>query len=169
MDSPFSAKLGTNYSPEDEEISEIRAFLVEPTLRLNRLDDKIAELEQAIQKLKEERDDFRAFVDAHKALVSPVRRLPIDLIQEIFVACLPTNRNSAMSAFDAPLLLGRICSSWRTISLSTPRLWTTLHVVNPSVSLKEVDATQFAEIVALRLAAAKMWLERSNPYPLSSP
>ncbi|KAJ7762571.1 hypothetical protein B0H16DRAFT_1529247 [Mycena metata] len=166
MDSPFSAKLGTNYSPEDEEILEIQAFLVEPTLRLNRLDDKIAELEQAIQKLKEERKDFRAFVDAHKALVSPVRRLPIDIIQEIFLACLPTNRNCAMSAFDAPLLLGRICSSWRTISLSTPPLWTTLHIVNPSVS-KEVDATQFGEIVALRLAAAKMWLKRSAPYPLS--
>ncbi|KAJ7782493.1 hypothetical protein DFH07DRAFT_704529, partial [Mycena maculata] len=59
-------------------------------------------------------------VEAHKA---PTRRLPLDFIQEIFVACLPTHWNCAMSASEAPVILGPVCSSWRSISLSTPRLW----------------------------------------------
>ncbi|KAF8213683.1 hypothetical protein K438DRAFT_1550126, partial [Mycena galopus ATCC 62051] len=127
MASPFILRLGTNYCPTDEEVAEIKSHLVEPSLRLKELDDKIAELQKAIDKLAEERDGLGAYVGAHKALISPVRRLPLDIIQEIFIACLPTHRNCVMSASEAPILLGRICSSWRALSLSTPRLWASLH------------------------------------------
>ncbi|KAJ6581782.1 hypothetical protein B0H19DRAFT_884580, partial [Mycena capillaripes] len=123
MSSPFAAQLGTNYCPKDDEILEIKELLVEPTRRLKRLDDEIADLQKAIRKLAEERDGLDAFVAAHQALISPVRRLPLDIIQDIFIACIPTHRNCVMSASEAPVLLGRICSSWRAISLSTPRIW----------------------------------------------
>ncbi|KAJ6562564.1 hypothetical protein B0H19DRAFT_892918, partial [Mycena capillaripes] len=123
MFSPFAAQLGTNYCPKDAEILDIKTFLVEPTLQLKRLDEKIADLQKAIDRLAAERNVLGAFVEGHKAVISPVRRLPLDIIQEIFVACIPTHRNCVMSTAEAPVLLGRICSSWRVISLSTPRLW----------------------------------------------
>ncbi|KAJ7019213.1 hypothetical protein C8F04DRAFT_351278 [Mycena alexandri] len=164
-DSPFSAHLGTNYCPKDEEVLEIKSLLVEPTLRLKSLDNEIADLQKAIDKLKEEHDSVGSFVEAHKALISLARRLPLDIIQEIFVACLPNDRNCAMSASEAPVLLGRICSSWRAISMSTPRIWAKLHIVDPPPF---PDApTLVAETVALRLATAKIWLRRSGQCPLS--
>ncbi|KAJ6594646.1 hypothetical protein B0H19DRAFT_908650, partial [Mycena capillaripes] len=123
MSSPFATQLGTNYCPTDKEVLEIENLIVEPTLRLKCLDDEIANLQKAIDKLAEERESLGAYVEAHRALISPVRRLPLDIIQEIFLACLPTHRNCVMSAYKAPILLGRICSLWRAISLSTPRLW----------------------------------------------
>ncbi|KAJ7134869.1 hypothetical protein C8R44DRAFT_560198, partial [Mycena epipterygia] len=123
MSSPFAARLGTNYCPKDKEIAEIKALLVEPTLRLKCLDDEIAEMRKALDKLIAEHDALAAYVESHKALMSPARQLPVDIIQEIFTACIPTHRNCVMSASEAPVLLGRICSSWRTLSLSTPRLW----------------------------------------------
>ncbi|KAJ7677617.1 hypothetical protein B0H17DRAFT_863759, partial [Mycena rosella] len=123
MSDPFASKLGTNYCPEDEEIAEINALLVEPAQRLKCLDDEITDLHSALDSLREERGSLGAYVGAHKALISPARRLPLDIIQEIFLACIPTHRNCVMSFIEAPVLLGRICSSWRTISLSTPRLW----------------------------------------------
>ncbi|KAJ7762482.1 hypothetical protein B0H16DRAFT_1368650 [Mycena metata] len=166
-DSPFSAHLGTKYCPSDEEVLEIKAFLVEPTLRLKNLDDEIADLQKAIDKLKAERDSVESFVDAHKALISPARRLPLDIIQEIFIACLPTHRNCVMSASEAPVLLGRICSSWRAISLSTPRLWSSLHIVDPAPHGDPIGASAVADRVTLRLATTKMWLARSGHCPLS--
>ncbi|KAJ7765087.1 hypothetical protein DFH07DRAFT_1059019 [Mycena maculata] len=165
MSSPFAQKLGTNYCPTDDEVPEIKALLVEPTLKVKDLDDEIAELQKAIDKLIEERDSLVANVEAHRALISPARRLPLDIIQEIFVACLPTHRNCVMSASEAPVLLGRICSAWRSISLSTPRLWASLHVVEPtraSYSLPTFDAKY-----AQRLETTKMWLGRSGTCPLS--
>ncbi|KAJ7134884.1 hypothetical protein C8R44DRAFT_437146 [Mycena epipterygia] len=166
MSSPFAARLGTNFCPKDKEITEIKALIVEPTLRLERLDDEIAEMQKAIDKLTAERDALAVYVDGHKALISPVRQLPVDIIQEIFTACIPTHRNCVMSASEAPVLLGRICSSWRTLSLSTPRLWARLHVVEP-VRLYNVTSTLFEEKLAQRLETTRTWLGRSGQCPLS--
>ncbi|KAF8138016.1 hypothetical protein K438DRAFT_1880932 [Mycena galopus ATCC 62051] len=164
MASPFATRLGTNYCPTDEEVFEIQDLLAEPNLRLKGIDDEIAKLRTAIDKLAEERDNLGAYVEAHKALISPVRRLPLDIIQEIFIACLPTHRNCVMSASEAPVLLGRICSSWRTISLSTPRLWARLHVVEPH---HDPTTTSFEQKVAQRLEITKTWLGRAGQCPLS--
>ncbi|KAJ7019222.1 hypothetical protein C8F04DRAFT_1148506 [Mycena alexandri] len=170
MSSPFASKLGTNYCPRDEEILEIQSLLTEPCLRLKSLDDEIAALQRTIVTLSEERDALGAYVDAHRALTSPLRRLPFDIIQEIFMACLPTHRNCVMNAQEAPVLLGRICSSWRTISRSSPRLWSSLHIVEPTrpYSSPHISHPTFFELkVAQRLEVAKAWLRRSGDCPLS--
>ncbi|KAJ7162260.1 hypothetical protein C8R46DRAFT_1353242 [Mycena filopes] len=164
MSSPFASKVGTNYCPKDEERVEIESLLVEPTLRLNRLDEEILELQTTIDKLAAERETLGAFVDAHTALLSPARRLPLDMVQEIFVACLPTHRNCVMSASEAPVLLGRICSDWRAISLSTPCLWSRIHIVEPS---SWSASPLLAEKLAQRLETTKIWLDRSGQCPLS--
>ncbi|KAJ7162275.1 hypothetical protein C8R46DRAFT_1104087 [Mycena filopes] len=164
--SPFAAQLGTNYCPKDDEIAEIKSLLVEPTRRLKQLDDKIADLQKAIDKLAEERHRLGSYVGGHEALISPVRRLPLDILQEIFIACIPTHRNCVMSAAEAPVLLGRICSSWRTISLATPRLWCRLHIVEPP-RLYGSSPTLVDRKIAQRLEITKMWLRRSGQCPLS--
>ncbi|KAJ7437728.1 hypothetical protein FB451DRAFT_1570557 [Mycena latifolia] len=165
MCSPFLSKLGTNYCPKDKEFAEIQIFLAEPTLRLKLLDDKIADLQEALHKLADERSALSAYVDAHRALISPARRLPFDIIQEIFFACLPSHRNCVMSAAEAPVLLGRICSSWRAISLSTPRLWSRVHVVEPSCPPN--DVALFEEKLVQRRETTTAWLNRSGHCPLS--
>ncbi|KAJ7810029.1 hypothetical protein B0H14DRAFT_3758419 [Mycena olivaceomarginata] len=167
MASPFAVQLGTNYCPKDEEVLEIKSHLVEPTQRLRRLDEMIADLQKTIDKLVEERDGLGIYVDAHKALISPARRLPLDIVQEIFVACLPTHRNCVMSASEAPVLLGRICSSWRALSLTTPRLWANLHIVEPPRGRYGSSDTLVDEKVMQRLDTMKMWLGRSGQCPLS--
>ncbi|KAJ6459806.1 hypothetical protein C8R47DRAFT_131106 [Mycena vitilis] len=167
MYSPFAAQLGTNYCPKDEELPQIKALLVEPSLRLKRFDDEIAELQKAMNRLAEERDSLRLWMDAHRALISPARRLPMDIVQEIFIACLPTHRNCVMSGSEAPVLLGRICSSWRTISLSTPRLWARLHVVEPPSFYGPDNAHLYEAKLAQRLETTRMWLGRSGQCPLS--
>ncbi|KAJ6537311.1 hypothetical protein DFH09DRAFT_1178438, partial [Mycena vulgaris] len=166
MTSCFSPKLGTNYCPKDDEVLEIQALLVEPTLRLDRLDNEIAAMREALDTLIAERDGVDAYVSAHKALISPVRRLPLDIIQEIFIACMPTHRNCVMSAREAPVLLGRICSAWRAISLATPRLWASLHVVEPSRSYPTSSDALFEAKWTQRLETAKTWLSRSSQCPL---
>ncbi|KAJ7694552.1 hypothetical protein B0H17DRAFT_931548, partial [Mycena rosella] len=95
-----------------------------------------------------------------------VRRLPLDIIREIFVTCLPTDRNCAMSAVEAPILLGRICSAWRAISLSTPRLWAKLHIFEPLPPSPSAVAF-FEKSLVQRIEATKLWLRRSGQCPLS--
>ncbi|KAJ7466897.1 hypothetical protein FB451DRAFT_1178162 [Mycena latifolia] len=141
--SPFASKLGRSYCPKDEEVG-IKSLLVHPSLQLERLDE-IADMQKAIDKLKEhwQRDSLAVYMEGYKALISLVRRLPLDIVQAIFMACIPT-RNCVMSAREAPVLLGRICNAWRGISLSTPRLK-----------------------LAQRLETTKTWLGRSGHCALS--
>ncbi|KAJ6456420.1 hypothetical protein C8R45DRAFT_1034425 [Mycena sanguinolenta] len=168
MSSPFTSKLGTNYCPLDAEILEIQALLVEPLSHLRSLDVRIADLQKAIDELAQERAGVKAYVHAHQALLSPIRRLPLDILEEIFVACLPTHRNCVMSASEAPVLLGRICSSWRAISLATPRLWARLHIVKPERAHWPTSHLHVYErLQAQRVEITKAWLDRSGQCPLA--
>ncbi|KAF7330807.1 hypothetical protein MVEN_02419900 [Mycena venus] len=129
-------------------------------------------MRKALDNLTEERDTLLDFVEAHKALMSPIRRLPFDIIEGIFVACLSTHRNCVMSAQEAPVILGRICSSWRNISLSTPRLWSRLHIVEPMLPRLPVPLSpsgrRLLEAHRLRrLEVTNTWLGRSGECPLS--
>ncbi|KAJ6594656.1 hypothetical protein B0H19DRAFT_1096334 [Mycena capillaripes] len=71
-----------------------------------------------------------------------------------------------MSVSEAPVLLGRICSSWRAISLSTPRIWTRLHIVEPPLAYGPV-AESYDKKAAQRLEVTKTWLGRAGQCPLS--
>ncbi|KAJ7785186.1 hypothetical protein DFH07DRAFT_699116, partial [Mycena maculata] len=121
MESPFAQHLDTNYTPSDTEIKWIKSHLLPHILEVSRLD-------ALIQDLSVRRDKTQEYIDAHRALLTPVRRLPPEIVQEIFLACLPTQRNAVMSAQEAPLILTSICASWRALALSTPALWASLHL-----------------------------------------
>ncbi|KAJ7629863.1 hypothetical protein B0H17DRAFT_867535, partial [Mycena rosella] len=112
-------------------------------------------LEALIRDLSDQREKTLAYIDAHQALISPARRLPRDIVQEIFLACLPSHRNVVMSATEAPLILARIFSAWRTIALSTPALWASLHL-----------PLEYIFDHSLHVPVTK-WLGRSGRCPLS--
>ncbi|KAJ7140698.1 hypothetical protein C8R44DRAFT_236955 [Mycena epipterygia] len=149
MDSPFQSMLHTNTAPSDIECDAIRALVAGLT-------QEIARIQSLIEDLAKKRDELNEFIDAHLSLVSPARRLPSDVVRAIFTASLPSTRNSAMTAEDSPLLLGQICSAWRELALSTPRLWSSLHIVVPNKSRINV----LVEMVTA-------WLTRSGILPLS--
>ncbi|KAJ7442985.1 hypothetical protein FB451DRAFT_1376817 [Mycena latifolia] len=159
MSSPFTSKLGTNYCPQDAEIAQIQTLLIQPTLRLKRLDDEIAVLQKALDKLTEERTGIGAYVDAHKALISTVRRLPLDVVQEIFTACIPTHRNYlfdkklAQRAETTKMWLGRSGNCPLSISLK-------------SNGLSYFQVSQNQPIPAL-LSFASRWEHISFTAPLS--
>src|SRR6266550_9379711 len=54
---------------------------------------------------------------------SPINRFAREILTEIFWNCVPrvADPEGWMSSKNAPLLLCRVCSSWRSIVLDTPR------------------------------------------------
>ncbi|KAJ7646483.1 hypothetical protein FB45DRAFT_998001 [Roridomyces roridus] len=150
LNSPFEAHLRTNFVPSDAQCEQIRADLAPRLVQLGLLNERIRELSA-------ERDKLQAYVDSHTALVSYPRRLPVDIVREIFVACLATDRNAVMSAQEAPLLLCRICSAWRAIALTTPSLWTSIHIPIGFIMGDPVE----------RSLALKNWLQLSGALPIS--
>ncbi|KAJ3538569.1 hypothetical protein NMY22_g5105 [Coprinellus aureogranulatus] len=59
----------------------------------------------------------------------PLNALPDDVLEAIFIACLPSNPwCTTSSPTAAPVLLTRVCRRWRALVIALPRLWTTLTV-----------------------------------------
>ncbi|KAJ7154913.1 hypothetical protein C8R43DRAFT_439220 [Mycena crocata] len=115
MDSPLTQiqsllgeHLHTNFIPSEAEANQIRAHIMPHSQKLSRLEAQSSVL--------------TSYIQSHTALLSPVRQVPRDVLEQIFTACLPTNRNPVMSAREAPVLLGAICHGWREIAFSTPAL-----------------------------------------------
>lgn len=146
--SPFSNVFDTNYTPSTEEIQQLKALLAE-----------LARLDSEITNLSRKRDCLKRYVDAHRALLSPIRRLPTETLSEIFVRCLPEDRYASRDITDAPLLLTTISREWRRTAIATPALWNSLHIFIPShLTLKAVEG---------KTAGSTLWLERSRSLPIS--
>ncbi|KAJ7057742.1 hypothetical protein C8F01DRAFT_944017, partial [Mycena amicta] len=146
---PFADLLHTNYIPTDAEIAQIRGEIASHALEIDNIDEQI-------RVLSARRAELCAHVDAHKALISLSRQLPRDILEQIFLPCLPDDKNAAIDTTEAPLVLGHICSAWRAISLTTPRLWASLHVPLTFVAAQRNRTHILAE-----------WLDRSSSHPLS--
>nr|GAT49854.1 histidine-phosphotransfer domain HPT-domain-containing protein [Mycena chlorophos] len=98
--------------------------------------------------------------------------LPLDIIQEVFAACIPAEGHKITDYSVAPVSLCRVCSSWRRIVRATPTLWARITIVEPTIPLHQTIRTSnlFAmdqSRLRLVLEAAKAWLSLSQAVPLS--
>jgi hypothetical protein len=157
MDSPFTSRLDSNYVATDSESLQIQTLLEHPTSRLE-------ELSTQLQELTNEHSALLLFISKHRGLISLIRKLPIDILQEIFIACLPTAHNPVMSRWEPPILLTQICSSWRNVAHATPQLWKSIHIaISFSENFSSMTVEQHSD---RRSEAVQEWLSRSAAYPL---
>lgn len=140
LESPFPdlLKLDSNAVLSSSQTNIIASSISSALRDVSQLDQDISRLEDAIAELRRKRDERHSFLMAHKALVSPIRRVPPEIITEVFL-------HSAEGNFKSPVVLASICSRWRSIALFSPRLWASFHLI--------IDPGELESQIAL----AKMW------------
>ncbi|KIM41498.1 hypothetical protein M413DRAFT_445486 [Hebeloma cylindrosporum] len=177
----FAAFLQNNDVPAEFTILEVTESLNASLHELQKVDAEIQQLLELMETVEMRRQRIREVISDHKVILSPVRRLPPDVLHEIFFHCLPTDRNPVMKHSESPLLLTRICHSWRAIALSSPRIWSKVHVPLPGdhtfsewsyaldyhTVIKDGHRQSFADVVRSRCDAIRRWLSRSGACPLS--
>ncbi|KAK0185818.1 hypothetical protein F5146DRAFT_1005002 [Armillaria mellea] len=133
----------------------------------NIIDVELINLQETIQALSSERETVRSrfLVAEHLAILSPIRRLPTELFQEIFLRCIDDKPFRDICpeggyASEAPVIFGRVCSRWRTVSFSTPSLWSSLKITVSRVA----GAVDWAAPGSRKIIRA--WLKRSGRLPL---
>ncbi|KAJ7482835.1 hypothetical protein B0H11DRAFT_1627770, partial [Mycena galericulata] len=55
-------------------------------------------------------------------IFDPMARLPVEISSDIFMRCLHTGP-APPDPREVPMILLRICHSWRNLALSIPSLW----------------------------------------------
>ncbi|KAK7038095.1 hypothetical protein R3P38DRAFT_2904402 [Favolaschia claudopus] len=97
----------------------------------------------------------------YAALNRRILALPLEILAEIFEHCLSGDDCSDFISPDpatAPLILCRICRQWREVALSSPKLWSSLHI--DLVHLPEDRWDAYVELYLI-------WLSRARQAPLS--
>ena len=173
--------LQSNDVPSESTMLEVTESLKASFNELQEVETEIQRLAKLMELMKMKRQSIQKIINDHHIILSPARRLPPDVLHEIFFHCLPTHHNPSMKYSESPLLLTRICSSWRAIALSSPRIWSKIHIPLPgdpgvsegfnetiTVETRLNDRRQrFAGVMKSRCDAVRSWLSRSGTCPLS--
>ncbi|KAL0059607.1 hypothetical protein AAF712_013658 [Marasmius tenuissimus] len=102
-------------------LDEISMNIAHEEEELERYDTEINRLVDLLGVLENEMEALQARVDRRKSFISITRRLPEELWVEIFSHCIfPTSEPSSSTT---PFRLSAVCSRWREILTSAPKLW----------------------------------------------
>ncbi|THU90869.1 hypothetical protein K435DRAFT_675166, partial [Dendrothele bispora CBS 962.96] len=159
--SPFHHLLDTNHAPSRAEAEHIHKHLCLPEQELQTIDEEIARLDTLLHNLRSRREKAVSYIHKHRRLLSPIRRIPPEIIAELFTYCLPSAHPPTRDLSEAPLLLTLVCKQWREIAFRTPYLWSSLHIYIPSTRVSD------KEFMDRRKNGIKQWLERSGNSPIS--
>ncbi|KDQ65107.1 hypothetical protein JAAARDRAFT_202338 [Jaapia argillacea MUCL 33604] len=98
-----------------------------------------------------ERDDLRERVqNARQAIRSPIIRLPVEIMSEIFIACLPDRPAWYPHKKNTICVVTHVCRHWRQIALSTPSLWCHFMIVHPSQVEGRIFQREYLQTMLLR-------------------
>ncbi|KAJ7063961.1 hypothetical protein C8F01DRAFT_954719, partial [Mycena amicta] len=131
MEHPFVELFRANTAPTDAQADQIRHAITASSPELEELEEEVTRLQELLLTAKKRRDVKREFIEQHRTILAPVRRLTDDILRVIFLATLSSHRDTAICADEGPLLVAQICRLWRDVALSTPRLWASIHIALP--------------------------------------
>ncbi|KAG8215484.1 hypothetical protein J3R82DRAFT_9115 [Butyriboletus roseoflavus] len=159
--SSISQLFCTNSVPSPMDTQRIYQLLHDRKAELSAFAEEIECARVQVQRLEQRRDRVKGVVQELEALVSPVRRMPTDIMAKVFEHCVWDQASPRADPRMAPLLLSQVCRSWRYLLFSLPSLWTTLQVDLPP-GTKDWEA-----LVQSKSLSMHVWLSRSKALPIS--
>ncbi|KAK7048207.1 F-box domain-containing protein [Favolaschia claudopus] len=128
-------------------------------LKIGESQSKIASLECQIASLIAKCEQERVYLAALQYSIAPIRSLPVELLAEIFSwTVFEPNTWSPVyerGHFQQTLYISHVCSHWRKVAQTTPRLWT------GPVEISNRRPTKMS--IPVYAQELQKWLERSAP------
>ncbi|KAF7982870.1 hypothetical protein HWV62_25100 [Athelia sp. TMB] len=140
--------LETFAAPSPAECSVIRERIGHIAADMTILDAEIERVEDILARLRHNRAVLRQRSNGHHNALNLTRRLPVEILGEIFILCQET---SASGRSIAPT---HICRQWRAVALATSKLWNNLKITMKSKERADAEMTP-------------LWLQRSGGQPLT--
>ncbi|KAJ7286332.1 hypothetical protein C8J57DRAFT_1118959 [Mycena rebaudengoi] len=133
-----------------------RILIQESKSNILDIDAKIAHLNSQIRDLLCLRQLEREKIAMLRVVVAPIRRLPTELLTDIFLLSVKDYVFFGADCRLAVLRLSHVSPYWRQVAHSAPRLWTFRVTLQPKTKPTEDY-----------LSSTKAWMERSSPLPVS--
>ncbi|KAK0457978.1 uncharacterized protein EV420DRAFT_1545704 [Desarmillaria tabescens] len=128
--------LQTNDSPRDHEKVDFTTVVSDGPDIISDLDSRIARARTVLEDLIRERERVEDHLQDTKTLFHPIRRLPDDILREIFTACVKTETflytrkigNSLDILKRSQWVLSHVSHRWRGVALGTAELWSSIEL-----------------------------------------
>ena len=121
----------TNNPPSETELNYILPATVEVAQELATLNDDIESLQKTLETLKARCSELEARLLAYKSIISPLRRVPPEIVREI-IGWATVGRPVTLDTEEGIWSYSRISHMWRSVVISTPPFWSTIHIIAPS-------------------------------------
>ncbi|KAK7031834.1 ABC protein [Favolaschia claudopus] len=136
--------LNSNDCPEDlQDLDVVESVMSQTESCLTRIESNITRLRARMKQLETQKAYLAEYLAKNKAIVSPLRRLPPELLLEIFSWTLPSiltvRRHGSLNLAESPWALSRVCSRWRAVALSSPFLWSLIAVNYGGLGYEDVS------------------------------
>ncbi|KAG7440120.1 uncharacterized protein BT62DRAFT_638698 [Guyanagaster necrorhizus] len=102
---------------------------------VQRCDDELFRLYTLVSQRETERRELQLNADKCISILAPIRRLPNEMLSEIFAQCCK-EADESVNFMNAPrtlnaLIISLVCSHWRRLAISTKSLWAVFSI-NPT-------------------------------------
>ncbi|KAJ6609805.1 hypothetical protein B0H10DRAFT_1735354, partial [Mycena sp. CBHHK59/15] len=117
--------LVSNDPPPESQISPIREVIRNGPAQVNLLNCQISAVQATVARLVDQCDRVKQRIRQHTSILSPIRRLPPEILCEIFALMLPFNTAhvSGQLVGKSPWYLGHISRPWRAVATAHEPLW----------------------------------------------
>ncbi|KAJ2911671.1 hypothetical protein MD484_g8741, partial [Candolleomyces efflorescens] len=137
----FSKYIHTNNVLSESELNEVKSLLEGHQAAIRHLDSL--------------RQPHISATELLLAVSSPCKRIPADILLEIFLACIPSlPPQLPMSKQHPAVVVSHVCRLWRTIALKSSLLWSTIHLEVPPLPSPELNlrgGLEVSEATMIRL------------------
>jgi hypothetical protein len=106
----------------------------------SRFVNAISDIDKQIKRLKDARCSVLSEMDRLRWIRAPVRRLPVEVLQQIFLAfcgsrgsCMQYGTSTDKYTVRVEPLLTWVCYRWRSIAVNMPALWSTIYTARRTV------------------------------------
>ncbi|RDB16889.1 hypothetical protein Hypma_002528 [Hypsizygus marmoreus] len=108
--------------------STVHRLIADTERTITLLDAEVDRIQPELDRLRNQRQSHVDLLRRYRTVVAPHRKLPIEMLQEIFINCSLDPVLIPIELDRAPWKLARVCSKWRHVALATPTLWSDIQV-----------------------------------------
>lgn len=124
----FPALCDSNQPPNPSESENMRTEIHGYLSLISHLDQEVSRVKTLLVDLQASRRALQSHVTQCKAILSPVRRLPAEIVGLLLSYAVDFEPWTSFAYQGAALRLGQICRSWRDVINTTSRIWSLINL-----------------------------------------
>ncbi|KAJ7595502.1 hypothetical protein C8J56DRAFT_384629 [Mycena floridula] len=112
------------------DIQRIQNVMEPVRTKLEHAKDKVQQLKLALDLAEQEHKTLEKVLSRFGAEISPVRRLPAEILTEILLRCIDKPYRVFSTKSGMPWVISRVCGTWRAVAQRSPGLWIAMEINN---------------------------------------